>query len=141
MLGGDFNCILDANLDKIGGNLNKGAVGSKTFKNILEQISLIDCFRHLFPKKRQVTWMRQNVGTRIDRLYISSLLKGMISDFETVPCSCSDHSCIVLNLKSLGNDAVTFGKSYWKFNNDLLEDENFVCLSDIFGRWYHEQQM
>ena len=126
LLGGDFNCILDADLDKIGGNQNKGAVGSKKLKNILEQISLIDCFRHLYPKKRQVTWMRQNVGTRIDRFYLSSLLKGMISDFETVPCSCSDHSFIVLNLTSSGNDAVTFGKSYWKFNNDLLEDENFV---------------
>ena len=65
----------------------------------------------------------------------------MIGDFETFPCQCSDHSFVVLNLVSSGNDAVDFRKSYWKFNNDLLEDENFVRYFRYFGLWYHEQRM
>ena len=44
ILGGDFNFILDPNLDKIGGNLTKGTTGSKT---ILEKLHLLDCFRYL----------------------------------------------------------------------------------------------
>ena len=56
ILGGDFNFILDPNLDKIGGNLDKGTIGSKAFKPIIENMSLVDSFRHLYPKKRAVTW-------------------------------------------------------------------------------------
>ena len=126
ILAGDFNFVLDTNLDKMGGNLNKGTIGSKSFKNILEKANLIDCFRHLYPQKRAVTWIRQKIGTRIDRFYISSFIKGMISGFETLPCSCSDHSFVVLSLVNTGSEAVTFGKSYWKFNDSLLEDNDFL---------------
>ena len=63
ILGGDFNFILDPNLDKMGGNLDKGTVGSKPFKSVTEKMSLIDCFRYLYPRKRAVTWMRKNVAT------------------------------------------------------------------------------
>lgn len=132
ILGGDFNFVLDTHLDKIGGNLNKGTIGSKSFKSILEKTNLIDCFRHLYPQKRAVTWIRQNIGTRIDRFYISSLIKSMIVGFETLPCSCSDHSFVILSLVNNGNDAITFGKSYWKFNNSLLEDNDFLTSFKFF---------
>ena len=55
ILGGDFNFIFDSNLDKLGGSLKNGTVGSKTFKSVIDKFSLIDCFRHLHPRKRAVT--------------------------------------------------------------------------------------
>ena len=94
VIGGDFNFVLDTNLDKIGGNSERGFIGSKTFKTVIKNMSLIDCFRHLHPNKRAVTWMRKNiatgnvnpnysmVGTRIDRFYISSVLKENLSQFR-----------------------------------------------------------
>ena len=57
----------------------------------------------------------------------------MVIGFETLPCSCSDHSCIVLNLKSNKTNATTFDKSYWKFNNDLLDDDDFLTSLNSFG--------
>lgn len=135
IVGGDFNFILDSNLDKIGGNLDKGTVGSRSFKTLLEKVKLIDCFRHLYPNKKSVTWVRKNVatgnersnydimGSRLDRFYISSLVKDMVIGFDTLPCVCSDHDYIVLNL--VANNGINIGKSYWKFNNSLIDDEDF----------------
>lgn len=146
ILGGDFNFILDPNLDKIGGNLSKGTIGSKSFKSIVDKMSLTDCFRHLYPKKRAVTWTRRNVatgndtsnydiiGTRLDRFYISSALNDNLTAFETIPCACSDHDFIMINLSSQNEAGITFGKSYWKFNDELLEDQTFVSGFGFFWK-------
>ncbi|MCG8032948.1 MAG: endonuclease/exonuclease/phosphatase family protein, partial [Candidatus Thiodiazotropha taylori] len=138
ILGGDFNFIMDSNLDKIGGNLDKGMVGSKSFKSLIDKMSLVDCFRHLFPKKRAVTWMRKNqhnydmIATRLDRFYISSVMKNNLSSFDTIPCSCSDHDFIMMQLNCQNGAGTSFGKSYWKFNDELLEDKSFVSAFKIF---------
>ena len=146
ILGGDFNFILDPNLDKIGGNLNKGTVGSKPFKSVIEKMSLMDCFRHLYPRKRAVTWMRKNVatgneksnyemiGTRLDRFYISSVLKDNLVSFGTLPCTISDHDFIMINLGGNVDAGISFGKSYWKFNDELLHDKNFTSAFEIFWK-------
>lgn len=146
ILGGDFNFILDPNLDKIGGNLDKGTIGSKAFKPIIENMSLVDCFRHLYPKKRAVTWTRKNVatgnetsnydiiGTRLDRFYVSSLITENLTGFDTIPCACSDHDFIMINLNSQTEVGVSFGKSYWKFNDELLDDKNFVSGFEFFWK-------
>ena len=142
ILGGDFNFILDPNLDKIGGNLSKGTVGSKTFKTLAEKFSLSDCFRHLNPNKKAVTWTRSNVatgndtsnydfvGTRIDRFYTSKLICNSVSSFETLPCACSDHSFIKMTLAP--DSGIDIGKSYWKFNDQLLDDHDFVRSFEFF---------
>ena len=133
-------------MDKIGGNQDSGTIGSKTFKSVVEKMSLIDCFRHLYPNKRAVTWMRNNitshnetsnyemVGTRIDRFYISSVLKNNLVSFDTIPCACSDHDFIMINLYTMSEAGISFGKSYWKFNDELLEDSYFISALEFFGK-------
>ena len=117
LLGGDFNFIFDSNLDKLGGNLEKGTVGSKAFKSVMDKFSLFDCFRHLHPRKRAVTWMRKNVqnfemiGTRLDRFYAASILEEHLINFDTAPCSCSDHDYIVMNLGGNIEPGTSFGNS------------------------------
>ena len=144
ILGGDFNFIMDLNLDKIGGNLSKGTTGSKTFKVLAEKFSLIDSFRHLYPKRKAVTWSRSNVGTgnnssnydmvgtRIDRFYISKLICTSVTSFDTLPCTFSDHSFIRIKLAT--NSGINIVKSYGKFNEDLLEDENFLGSFEYFWK-------
>ena len=142
IIGGDFNFIMDPNLDKLGGNPKKGTIGSKSFKALVEHFGLVDCFRHLHPNKKNVTWTRSNVatgndssnydqiGTRIDRFYISKLICNSITSFETLPCACSDHSFIQITLAA--NSGIDIGKSYWKFNDQLLDDCNFVRSFELF---------
>ena len=142
ILGGDFNFILDPNLDKIGGNLQTGNTGCKPFKTLLHKHSLIDCFRYLYPDKKNVTWTRSNVGnetsnydivaTRLDRFYISTWIKDSLIKFENLPCVCSDHNYIKMNLEA--NVGIDIGKSYWKLNDELLDDNDFVSSFQYFWK-------
>ena len=59
----------------------------------------------------------------------------MITKVETLPCTCSDHDFVMLNLKNQGNICgVSYGKSYWKFNDDLLNDEKFCSAFEFFWK-------
>jgi hypothetical protein len=66
----------------------------------------------------------------LDRIYISSLLCDNIKECNILPCTLSDHDFVYLKVKT--NNIISFGKSYWKFNNSVLEDEDF-----IFGFEYY----
>ena len=140
ILNGDFNFVLDSKLDKVGGNLNKGTVGSKIFKNIIDKHKLIDAFRYLHPNKRAVTWMSkyasnskhdyEYIGNRLDRFYVCNTLSNSILNSDITPCAVSDHNFITLTLNT--NQGISFGKSYWKFNDSLLEDKEFVDLFEYY---------
>ena len=145
IISGDFNFILEPNLDKLGGNSKKGTIGSKAFKVIIDKFGLADCFRHLNPEKKSVTWTRSNiatgndtqnydiVGTRIDRFYISKYMCNSIIAFQTLPCACSDHSFIKVNLAA--DCGLDIGKSYWKFNDQLLDDNDFFRYFELFWKF------
>lgn len=75
------------------------------------------------------------VGTRLDRFYISSVIKDLLIGYDTLPCSCSDHDFVVMNLAcNGGNNGISFGKSYWEFNDDLLNDSDFVPSFELFWK-------
>lgn len=131
---GDYNFVFNTELDKIGGNSERGTVGSKTFSNILKNFVLTDAFRYLFPKRKLVTWYRhfehESIGCRLDRFYISSFLKENIVKCDILPCSISDHDFVYIKLNL--NNALTFGESYWKLNNNILDDDNFISNFEYF---------
>ena len=52
--------------------------------------------------------------------------------FETSPCPCFDRSYVVLNLANTKDECIALSKSYRKFKNDLLDDENFVNAFKFF---------
>ena len=124
ILCGDFNFVVNTKLDKIGGNLETGTFGSKSFNSIIKSSSLIDAFRYKYPDKVNITWSRNNVGCRIDRFYLPSSYKQYISDCGISPCALSDHDFIYTKL--VLNNNISIGKSYWKLNNSILLDEDFV---------------
>ena len=61
--------------------------------------------------------MRENYGSRIDRIYLSDL-KNSISDIKTQHVSFSDHAAVILKM-NLSN-ITKKGKFYWKMNVNLL---------------------
>ena len=133
ILTGDFNFIFKPKLDKIGGNENFGTSGSKIFQNIINTHKLIDTYRHLYPQTRNVTWMRKTslnnfnykyIGSRLDRFYINKHFIDALRDTYNLPCTHSDHDFVVLKLNI--DIGLTYGKSYWKFNDSLLDDNDFV---------------
>jgi hypothetical protein len=78
--------------------------------------------------KRGFTWRRLNPNrkqSRLDYFLISSSLANFATNSSIVPGYRSDHSGISLTLQFSKNDR---GKGYWKFNNSLLKDENYISL-------------
>ena len=57
----------------------------------------------------------------------------MVTGFETLPFSCLHHDFILMNLTcTVGNNGLIYGKSYWKFNDEILNDNDFVASFELF---------
>ena len=78
IFGGDFNCICNPKIDKIGGNINRGKIGYENLKNIIYDYELFDVFRFFKPNDVNVTWHSKNTSCRLDRLYFSKCIKPLI---------------------------------------------------------------
>ena len=66
------------------------------------------------------------VQSRIGRIYISDNLKYNCEKADIIPGICSDHSAPYVTFKRLNDESK--GRNYWKMNNTLLEDNEFVGL-------------
>ncbi|CAG8675505.1 36363_t:CDS:2, partial [Gigaspora margarita] len=108
MNNGDFNCIVDLELDKI----SKSKTSSHKVSKIHRWLSMnnfIDTFRFLNLTEKEVTWSNSQSGTRIDQIWESenlmeSLTRAEILDMYFV--TCSDHKAtsttLWLNLQIFG---------------------------------------
>ena len=79
------------------------------------------------PNEKQFTFKQKYpvVHTRLDYWFISSNLEKMAYSCDILTSITPDHSGLKLQLRNLSDNYV-FGKSYWKFNNSLCEDKEFV---------------
>ena len=123
IFGGDFNCVISQR-DVSSRNEN---LQSKALSNLLKQVGLKDITKdsHQLP---EYTFVRNNYGSRLDRLYVKSLFDH-ISSWETIPISFSDHNMVLvkLNVKNM-----KVGKGFWRLNTKILDfeetKENFSVL-------------
>ena len=61
IIGGDWNVVLDPQIDKKGGSqVDKFLKYREKLKELLEEIDLVDCWRLYHPNKRQYTWRQTN---------------------------------------------------------------------------------
>ena len=97
-------------------------------ENLAKSFNLVDTWRKKYPNRQEFTWRNTNlkVSCRLDYFFASSSLvneftKCNISETTISP----DHSMISLSLLS-AQSAQKRGPSFWKFNNSLLQDENFI---------------
>ena len=119
ILGGDFNCVTDIKIDKIGGNPNFGTIGNDNIKSICNDFKP---FCHLYPNKISTNWFSPNVSYRLDRGEDAEEIEAIWQIH--IPFGHSDHDVVFLELEICNN--INFGKGYWKFNNSLLQDKTFV---------------
>ena len=127
--GGDWNFIMDNNTDRSGGNLRVWHESVKEFTQISELFDLVDIWRTRNPFSCRYTWRRNRpslVQSRIDRIYISDNLQYKCEKAFIIPGICSDHSAPCVTFKRLNDESK--GRNYWKMNNSLLEDNEFVGL-------------
>ena len=130
ILGGDFSCVGNLDLDKKGGNKDKGNGGWEQLVNIIKDFDLIDCFRHNNPTLKEYTWSSQGVNCRLDRFYVSKCLSNNIEKIHHTLYTLSDHKLVLLDLLPFNHQKI--GDSYWKFNSTLLKDQDYVDYMSLF---------
>ena len=128
IMAGDFNCIVDAKLDKFGGDPNPRHSAIVYLNTLISRFGLCDIWRRRHKDGRNFTWTRKNISdnsfirTRIDFFLTSKSLDPYISAVHIRPFANSDHDYALLTLNF---DQVLRGPGFWHFNNDLLSDSLF----------------
>lgn len=126
IVGGDWNVVMDMNMDARNYRcvLNRPR-SRESIKKLILQYDLIDVWRHVYPEKRKYTWRKFNTAKqgRLDYFLLSEELLSVMNGVKIESSYRSDHSLISVVLKRGG---ITKGKSFWKFNNSLLRDGNYI---------------
>ena len=130
IMGGDFNFVPEPQLDRKGGVpitlTPKRTEISKLTQDIKEYMQIQDLWRIRNPETRRFTWRRTNpsVKSRLDYWLTSTSLADHIEETDIVPFCQTDHSAILLKLKSIKGQQK--GRGYWKMNNSFLSEEPYV---------------
>ena len=127
ILAGDWNAVLNNDLDKVGGaGAHKNANCRKLLNDIMVDWGFTDIFRLNNPNARIFTHLdkQHNTRTRLDFFLIDdSLVNLPICTSDISHGFSSDHSYVSLTLQ--GNP-ISHGRGYWKFNNSHLSSEEFT---------------
>ena len=127
IIGGDFNCILNNEIDKKGGTAQHANKKNQGFiKTWMEEKHLVDIWRQMHPYLRRFTYHQQRpqpVFTRLDFFLISQGMTGFIDASNILPGYCTDHSMITITLKLLNHPR---GRGFWKLNSSLLNDPEYI---------------
>ena len=127
---GDFNMVLNNMIDIISGHPHPLREVS-CFKKFVEKYNLVDSFRYKFPNKKEYSWsqLRQTtngstfIARRLDYILISQGLCPFINNIQMIPFTGTDHKGVFLELKLISNQR---GPGYWRFNDLLLENRDFI---------------
>ena len=108
---------------------------------MMEELELIDVFRKQYSSKLCFSHESKalKVSSRIDFFLVARPLTNWVLNIETKASNAPDHKAIKLTLKLLEEKR---GPGLWKFNNSLVEDEEYVKLIKenypIIGERYRE---
>ena len=108
------------------------------------KFGLFDTFRTKNPSKRLYTWETLNpsiIKERIDLIFVSNSLQEYITDTGIIPAhkTCSDHGIPYVKIAGFG--IPSRGPGLWKFNNQLLEDSQFVAeVNEKIPLWTAEAE-
>ena len=128
IIGGDFNCVLDLEKDRKNCTTNNNRPRTRRqILNMMANYNLLDIFRMLNPDKNTFTWRKfnSNKQSRLDYFLVSEDLLNDIKEVETKSKYKSDHSPVIL---SINKNNFQRDRTFWKFNNSLLYDKNYVQL-------------
>ena len=124
---GDYNLVLDPNMDSYNyKHVNNPKACDKLLGKIYEK-NIVDPFRETFPLKKCYTWRKRNLlkQARLDYFLVSETTMQYVKQTKIESSYRSDHSPIVLELQFTNFNQ---GKGYWKHNNSLLSDKDYLKI-------------
>ena len=129
---GDFNVVASNELDIISGNPHH-VVSVDMFNDCVLKMGLFDVWRLFHQNEKEYTWYKQNpfIARRLDYILVNSSMFDNISSCDIISLPGTDHRGVICQLQLGG---VKRGPSYWKFNEHLLEDSDYVnALKDYIN--------
>ena len=123
IIGGDFNTVMEAKLDKFPKLLQNHPKCFKAITDIINDFELIDIWRSCHSTQLKYTWMSHDfkIGSRIDYFLISQSLITSVLKCDIDFGYKTDHSLISLFLiKSVAKR----GPGFWKLNTSLLANSD-----------------
>ena len=147
VIAGDFNTVLDLDLDKKGSNINVKPKSTAFLLDYMEENNLCDVWRMRNEQARRYTWFRgSSQASRIDYYLCNLGLANQITTVEIEKVFDSDHSSVIMEYI---NNTIQRGKGLWRFNNTLLRNKEAVqeiqsiiatsklCSLKGIERWEH----
>jgi exonuclease III len=137
--GGDWNVVLDPSIDKKGGNMVPKERTLGKIDSFVTTYYLHDVWRVKHPTTSRYTWRQKTplIQCRIDYWLTSEALYDCIESVKITPGVHSDHSAIYVKFCSLPLEER--GRSFWRFNAALLQDDEYVTLIENgIPEWYGE---
>ena len=122
---GDFNVTMDPAVDRKGEKTNNKKSCTILHEACTEYL-LSDVWRSRNEGVRRYSYTRKKptiAASRIDFALTSQGINSKISSCFYIPCSLTDHSCMFV---ALAFSKQQRGRGFWKFNNKLLQDVEFV---------------
>ena len=142
VLCGDFNTVVDADLDRFGCNPHSPWAYNwpKPLASLVETLDLHDAWRLHHPTAKEYTWRRPSgtQGSRLDMFWLSAFLLPFILQVDILPFFRSDHSYVYLKLAL--PTTVHRGRGIWKFNVSHLASDSFAqMVTDFWQSWKLEK--
>ena len=122
---GDYNVVINNNLDRKGEQCNNEK-SCEILKTVCDNNCLADVWRNRNPGVLRYSYYRKKpriTGSRIDYGLVSAGIESKIASCFYIPCSLSDHSAFFMSLMFQKESR---GTGFWKFNNSLLQNPDFI---------------
>ena len=127
VIAGDWNFILNIDLDKKGGIAQTNHLARDVVSTWMEDADIIDVWRHYHPEDFKFTWKRlkppPGIFCRLDFILVSFGLLDKIESTDITPGFKSDHSALVMSFCTILHMK---GPGYWKLNCSYLNDTDFL---------------
>ena len=129
VLGGDFNCTISTSDKKGGRPIDSKKASLDELQSLIKTHNLLDSWRFKNRDQPGFTWANPSmkIQCRLDYFFISKQQKDHVKDCKILPTIYSDHSAVALSM-SFNESELPRGPGFWKFNNSLLSDTNYVEL-------------
>lgn len=126
ILGGDFSTVPNVKMDRFPIPV-KSPTSDSELSIFCENVGVIDIWRYKYPHLKEYTWSNRDKSkqSRINFWLISSSLDQNTNRVSIEPSILSDHKMIYLIIKMNNETSYKNSKTYWKFNNRLLEIDIF----------------
>ena len=125
IIGGDYNLVLNQDNDTYNYLHVNNPRAKEKLVELIDDLGLIDVWRNINPETKKYTWRRHHPSkqARLDFFLVSENLIMSVKNAKIESGYRTDHSLITLELQF---DKFKRRSSFWKLNNSLLQDLEYV---------------